>query len=516
MSPRPGSDPATIFDALIAARHAYGGRREILEDHERRPLTYTALIRAAFALGRRIARTTASEERIGVMLPASSAAAVAFFALHAFRRVPVMLNFTSGAANLTAACRAAGVRQVLTSRRFLKEAGLEPLAETLSTIATLTPLEDIRSSLGPGDKLFAVVSGAFPRVFRRRTHPQRIGAILFTSGSFGAPKGVVLSQANLLANVRQVDAHVAFDRDWLMFNPLPTFHSFGLTAGVLFPVLTGMKAFQYPSPLHAKSITALIGGLREVVLLTTDTFVGQYLRAASQGELASLRIVVFGAEKLKAATREAVAAAAPKAEVLEGYGVTETSPVLSVNPPGRSRAGTAGPLLPDIEARLEPVEGVSDGGRLIVRGPNIMAGYLTEEGGVDPPPGGWHDTGDIVFIGADGYLTILGRAARFAKIGGEMVSLLAAEELAAALWPQARHAVLAVVDPRKGERLALVTTQADADAASLVAHARRIGAHDLLAPRRIVTLREMPALGTGKTDYAALQTLVARDSALAP
>lgn len=504
--------PASLFDALLAARRKHGGRREIVEDQERRPLTYTGLVRAAFALGRRIVASTAPGERVGVLLPSSMGAVVAFFALQAFGRTPVMLNFSAGAANLLAACRQARVRRVLTSRRFVEQAGLEVVVEALSAVTTIALLEDVRAALSWRDKLYALLAGALPRLFRRRVAPADIGVILFTSGSFGAPKGVVLTQANLVANVAQVDEHVQFDRDWLMFNPLPVFHSFGLTAGLLFPILTGMKSFQYPSPLHAKKITTLLGALKDVVLLTTDTFMNQYLRAAAPGDLRGLRYAIFGAERLRAETRRAVTAAAGADVVLEGYGVTETSPVLSVNPPGRARPGTAGPLVPRIEARLEPVEGIAAGGRLVVRGPNVMAGYLAADGEPVPPKDGWHDTGDIVVFDEAGYVTILGRAARFAKIGGEMVSLLAAEELAASLWPDARHAVLAVADERKGERLVLVTTAEQADAPALVAHARNAGAHDLMVPRRIVRLAEMPLLGSGKTDYVALQALLAAEA----
>jgi acyl-[acyl-carrier-protein]-phospholipid O-acyltransferase/long-chain-fatty-acid--[acyl-carrier-protein] ligase len=167
-----------------------------------------------------------------------------------------------------------------------------------------------------------------------------------------------------------------------------------------------------------------------------------------------------------------------------------------------------GGLLPGVEIRLERIEGISHGGRLLVRGPNIMAGYLTADGGVDPPEGGWHDTGDVVEVSDDRWVRIIGRAKRFAKVAGEMVSLTAAEDLASAVWPHARHAVVAIEDPRKGERLVLVTDHRDAEVSPLLAHAQAVGAPEIAAPRKIIKVPEVPVLGSGKTDYVAVQRIV--------
>jgi acyl-[acyl-carrier-protein]-phospholipid O-acyltransferase/long-chain-fatty-acid--[acyl-carrier-protein] ligase len=498
----------TLFDALVEARQTYGAKKPILEDQERNPLTYTDLIRAAFALGRKIAAFTQPGERVGVMLPASSAAAVTFFALHAFGRVPTMLNFTSGIRNLKAACELAGVKRVLTSHRFIEQGKLHDLVDALETLTTVTYLEDVRASLGATDKLFAAAAGAFPKQFRAASKPSDPGVILFTSGSFGAPKGVVLSQSNLLANVYQVAAHIPLDPDWVFFNPLPTFHCFGLTAGVLLPILTGMKAFQYPSPLHIKQIPPLIKDTRAAVLLATDTFVNQYARSAERDELSGLKFIVCGAEKVREETHNLIAERFGDVPVLEGYGATEAAPVIAVNKPADNRRGTVGGLLPGIETRLEPVEGIPGGGKLLVRGPNIMAGYLVPGGGIEPPAGGWHDTGDVVSMTDDNWIKIKGRVKRFAKVGGEMVSLTAAEDLACAVWPDGRHAVVSLPDPKKGERLILVTDRMDAEATPLIHHAQSIGAPEIAVPRKIIRVPEIPVLGTGKTDYVALQRIV--------
>jgi acyl-[acyl-carrier-protein]-phospholipid O-acyltransferase/long-chain-fatty-acid--[acyl-carrier-protein] ligase len=499
---------SSVFDALIAAARKYGAKKPILEDQERNPLSYTDVLRASFALGRKLAAFTRRGERVGVMLPSSVGGMVTFFALHAFGRVPTMLNFTAGVRNLKAACELAGVRTVLTSHRFVEQGRLHDLIDALESKAKVVYLEDVRQTVGLADKLFAAAAGALPSQFRVPLRPDEPGVILFTSGSFGAPRGVVLTHANLVANAYQIAEHIPLDPDWVFFNPLPIFHCFGLTGGALLPIFTGMKAFQYPSPLHTKQIPSLIKDTRASVLLATDTFVNQYARAAQPDELSGLTFVVCGAEKVRDETHNLIAEKFGPIPLLEGYGATEASPVIAVNTPTDNRRGTVGGLLPGMETRLEPVEGIPGGGKLLVRGPNIMAGYLRPDGGIDPPEGGWHDTGDVVSITDDGWIKILGRVKRFAKVGGEMVSLTAAEDLASAVWPDCRHAVVSMPDPKKGERLVLVTDRRDAEVAPLLGHAQRIGAPELAVPRKIIRVPEIPVLGTGKTDYVALQRIV--------
>jgi acyl-[acyl-carrier-protein]-phospholipid O-acyltransferase/long-chain-fatty-acid--[acyl-carrier-protein] ligase len=445
------------------------------------------------------------------MLPSSAGGVVTFFALHAIGRVPTMLNFTAGIRNLKAACELAGIKRVLTAHRFVEQGKLHDLIDALETMATVIYLEEVRETVGVADKAYAAAAGAFPKPFAAKTRPSDPGVILFTSGSFGAPRGVVLSQENLVANVRQVEAHIALDPDWVMFNPLPIFHCFGLTGGVLLPILSGMKAFQYPSPLHIKQIPPLVKDTRASILLATDTFVNQYARAAEPGELSGLSFVVCGAEKVRDETHNLVADRFGDVPLLEGYGATEASPVIAVNTPQDNRRGTVGGLLPGMEVRLEPVEGIPEGGRLYVRGPNIMAGYLTASGGIERPPNGWHDTGDVVSISDDDWLKILGRVKRFAKVGGEMISLTAAEDLASTLWPDCRHAVVAAPDSKKGERLVLVTDRRDAESGPLLAHAQAVGAPEIAVPRKIIRVPEIPVLGSGKTDYVALQRIVDAD-----
>ena len=504
----PSRSRRSLIDALVEAAQTYGPKKPILEDQERNPLSYTDLIRATFALGRKLAKLTKRGERVGLLLPTSSAAVVTFFALHAFGRTPVMLNFTAGIRNLRVAVKLAGASRVLSSHRFVEQGKLHDVIDALEATCEITYLEDVRESIGLADRAFALAASLAPRRFRVATDPDDPAVVLFTSGSFGAPKGVVLTQANVLANVEQVAAHIDLDPAWMMFNPLPVFHCFGLTGGVLLPLLTGMKAFEYPSPLHVKIIPTLVRETGANILLATDTFVNQYARSAEPEDMKGLEFIVCGAEKVRDETHDLIIDRFGPIPVLEGYGATEASPVIAVNTPGDNRRGTVGGLLPGIETRIDPVEGIRRGGRLLVRGPNVMAGYLDDIGEVDPPTDGWHDTGDVVEMTTDNWITILGRVKRFAKVGGEMVSLTAAETLAASLWPNARHAVIAESDSRKGERLVLVTDQHDAEVGQLVAHAQAVGASELSAPRRIVRVAEIPVLGTGKTDYVAIQRMV--------
>ena len=275
--------------------------------------------------------------------------------------------------------------------------------------------------------------------------PDEPAVVLFTSGSEGMPKGVALSHANVLANREQVAARIDFSSQDMILNALPLFHSFGLTTGTLLPLLSGMRTFFYPSPLHYRIVPEIAYDVNATLLFGTNTFLAGYARFAHPYDFYSVRYAFAGAEKLKDETRR-VWTDKFGVQVFEGYGTTETSPVLAANTPIDMRAGTVGRFLPGIEYALDPVPGV-EGGRLSVRGPNVMLGYLKhDKPGVIQPPAtergaGWYDTGDIVTIDADGFVTIQGRAKRFAKIGGEMISLAAVEELAARAWPDAQHAV---------------------------------------------------------------------------
>jgi acyl-[acyl-carrier-protein]-phospholipid O-acyltransferase / long-chain-fatty-acid--[acyl-carrier-protein] ligase len=350
---------------------------------------------------------------------------------------------------------------------------------------------------------------AFVTNFMAKKSPSETPAvILFTSGTEGAPKGVALSHTNLLANIEQARNHIALYPVDIMFNPLPTFHCFGLTAGVILPLMLGMKTVLHPTPLQPKEISRRIRESDATILITTDTFISQYARAGDEGDLKNLRLAVCGAERVRDETRQLLRRKSA-IEILEGYGVTETSPVAAVNQPGANHPGTIGHLLPGMSARLEPVEGIPNAGRLFLKGPNIMMGYIKPErpGAIVPPEGGWHDTGDVVHIDQDGYISIKGRLKRFAKIGGEAVSLAVVENCASALWPDFSHAAISLPDGRKGEHVVLLTTNPDAERIDLVGWAQNHGVPEIAVPRRIIHVDAIPVLGTGKTDYVKVEKM---------
>jgi acyl-[acyl-carrier-protein]-phospholipid O-acyltransferase/long-chain-fatty-acid--[acyl-carrier-protein] ligase len=500
----------TLFAALLEARDLHGGNRVMLEDVERRPLTYGRLIAGSFVLGRRFAALSERGEKLGVMLPNANAAVAAFFALHAAGRVPAMLNYSTGAHNMLAACRLADIRTIITSRRFIERAKLEPTLAALAEGRRIAYLEDLRASIGLAERLRGLLAARFAHALYRRRAPRPGDAavVLFTSGSEGVPKGVVLSHENILANCHQIAARVDFSPSDIVFNALPLFHSFGLTGGTLLPIISGVRIFLYPSPLHYRIVPELAYDTNATILFGTDTFLAGYARAGNPYDFYSLRYVFAGAEKVRDETRRQWMEKFGL-RILEGYGATETAPVLATNTPMHFKAGTVGRLLPGIRFRLDPVDGIAEGGRLIVAGPNVMKGYLSAgaPGSIEAPPEGWYDTGDIVALDAEGYVKILGRAKRFAKIAGEMVSLGAVETLAAALWPEHRHAALALPDPRKGEQVVLLTDNPDATAQAILAHARSQGIAEVMVPRVVLAVAAVPLLATGKVDYPAARAL---------
>jgi acyl-[acyl-carrier-protein]-phospholipid O-acyltransferase/long-chain-fatty-acid--[acyl-carrier-protein] ligase len=495
----------TLFQGLANAWRNHDTGQPVIEDPIAGKLKYRRLVLGAQTLALKLEPMTQVGENVGVLLPNSNGVAATFFALQSLGRVPAMLNFSAGAVNLLSACKAAEVRTILTSRAFIEKGRLGGLIETLGGAARIVYLDDLRAEIGALDKLRGLLAGARPRVARKADDP---AVILFTSGSEGAPKGVVLSHRNILANAAQALARIDANAGDKVFNALPVFHSFGLTGGLMMPLLAGIPVYLYPSPLHYRLVPELVYQSNATILFGTDTFLAGYARAAHAYDFRSLRLVIAGAEAVKARTRDTFSRRFGL-RILEGYGVTETAPVLAMNTPIANKPGTVGRLSPLMKARLEPVPGVADGGRLYVSGPNVMLGYLRADapGKIEPTPDGWYDTGDIVAIDDEGFITIKGRAKRFAKIAGEMVSLSAVETMAAAVWPNAQCAVVTAPDARKGERLVLLTTEVAAERGPLLKHAREIGATELSVPTVFLTVDKLPTLGTGKVDYVGATEL---------
>ena len=543
----------TLFQSLLAAQILHGNNHHIIEDIERKPLNYRQFICRCFILGRQISKHSKYGEFVGVMLPNMTSTVVTFFALQAYGMVPAMLNFSTGTKNIIAACVTAQIKTVYSSRRLIDAADLRGVVEALIEAGVnIIYLEDVSKKISFLDKIRGFVESYFPqhvyaKIEGKKLDPRLRGddsgggddsgvdprlrgddsggvddsgggddsgakkpaVILFTSGSEGMPKAVVLSHLNIQANCSQLASVVDFGPSDIMFNAMPIFHSFGLTGGTLLPLLFGVKAFFYPSPLHYRIIPKVIYDTNATIIFGTDTFFTGYAKFARAPDFSKLRYAFAGAEKLKESTSR-IWLDKFSVQIYEGYGVTETSPVLAVNTKLHFKLGTVGRLLPGIGYRLEKVSGIKDGGKLIVSGANIMLGYLLHDnhGCLVRPIQGEYDTGDVVSIDSDGFVTIKGRVKRFAKIAGEMISLAAVEHYLSLLWPEHEHVVVAIADEKKGEQLALVTTYQKAKREAITRYVHAEGIDELSIPRRIVIVKTMPLLATGKPDYVAIKEII--------
>ncbi len=499
--------------AAVAETAANIPRRVALEDITFKELTYRRLMVGAdlLAVEWRTRFGPTSGERIGVLLPNVNTQPVTLLSLWAAQKVPAMLNFSTGIPVMLQCAQLAGLKHIITSRQFLEKARLN-LAPLEAAGIKLTYLEEVGPAISSFAKLLTLLrhtlsTGAGLRATPLRT--EETAVILFTSGSEGVPKGVALSHRNLLANIRQAIALVDVTDDDRFFNALPLFHSFGLLGGTLFPLVRGCYTFLYPSPLHYRVVPTLVYDRACTVLLGTNTFLNGYARKAHAYDFNSLRYLIAGAEKVQTATLDTWARKFG-VRILEGYGATECSPMISLNTRMEPCVGSAGRLVPGLDYKLESVEGVEEGGRLFVRGPNVMQGYLNPEANTQfQSLGGWYDTGDIVSVDADGYLHIRGRLKRFAKVSGEMVSLTAVEDALAGAFPQfglrCAVAVIAQPDEDKGEKLIAVTNEPKLQLADVRAAIRARGLSNLCAPREIKVVTSIPKLGTGKTNHRELE-----------
>ena len=322
------------------------------------------------------------------------------------------------------------------------------------------------------------------------------------------PKGVELTHRNILANLRQLYAIVDLVDDDSMFNCLPMFHSFGLIVGTLLPLCRGIRSYLFPSPLQFRQIPTAVYNSNATLFLSTNTFLNGYARKAHPYDFRNVRYLLAGAEKVQQATSDTWARKFG-IRINEAYGVTECAPAICANTKADNRFGSVGRLLPGIEWKLEPVDGVTEGGRLFVRGPNIMKGYLNADANeAFQALGGWYDTGDIIHVDSDGYFWVKGRAKRFAKISGEMVSLTAVEDALAGAFPQhgeeCEVAVVAVPDTEKGEKLVAVTNKSELSLAEVRVAIAAAGMTNLCAPRDLRVMDELPKLGTGKLNHRAV------------
>lgn len=491
-----------LFNELLLQASRHGWQRVICEDMSQ-TLTYRKLVLASCVFARKLRPLLRDEAAAGLLLPNSAGHAIALFALFRLGVTPAMLNFSAGVQSLQDACETAVLRTIITSRQFVTKAKLEETVAQLAQNCKIIYLEDIKDDVRPADKW----RGFTDLLLRRQADQGFNDVILFTSGSESKPKGVVLGHEQLFANIQQARSVFDFTSADKLFNALPMFHSFGLTAGTLLPLLTGVPVVLYPSPLHYRVIPEVVYDRNATILFGTSTFLAGYGRAAHPYDFHALRYVVTGAEKLKEEVSE-LWSRKFGIRIMEGYGTTEASPIVSINSPLAYKRGTVGRILPGLRSKLEPVPGIETGGSLLIQGPNVMKGYLIHGKGFVPCTD-WYDCGDVVEQDEQGYLTIKSRLKRFAKIGGEMISLQLVEEAAAACFNDSTIALgaVSVADGRKGEQIVLYVNKPGYSLQQLKAHLTSKGYPPLLLPSKLEVIDKLPLLGSGKTDYVALKKL---------
>ena len=511
--------PPTVPSAIRAAA-GNGFPKPLLQDSSLRAMSYRQLLVGAEVLSRYWRRTLAGL-RVGILLPNVNVLPLTLLGVWAAGKIPAILNYTLGPASVLTCARLAGVTQIITSKAFLQHLKFDPGPFRAAGVELIF-LEDARKRIPGLSKLWSAAAAFFrkPRV-EGTWQPSDTAVILFTSGSEGEPKGVELSHRNLLANIYQMLSVIDLLESDRFFNALPLFHSFGLTVGLLLPLVRGVFVFLYVSPLHFRVVPSAFYNLDCTVLFGTNTFLAGYARKAHPYDFHQLRYVFAGAEKLQETTFN-VWMRKFGVRILEGYGATECSPCVSVNVPSHPKPGSVGQFLPGIDYKLEPVEGLeaqngSPGhgkvGRLFVRGPNVMRGYLNKDANADfRSLGGWYDTGDVMRVDSSGTLFVLGRLKRFAKISGEMISLAAVEDaLTAGLVHYGLKfgvAVLTRPDETRGEKLIAITNEPRLTLEAMRETLRARGFSNLAVPREIRLVEELPRLGTGKINLQELERMV--------
>jgi acyl-CoA synthetase (AMP-forming)/AMP-acid ligase II/1-acyl-sn-glycerol-3-phosphate acyltransferase/acyl carrier protein len=509
---RPLQIPAgeTIAEVFLAQAKKHPDQ-VILSDQLRGDASWRKIIRAIFALLPEIKQLPG--QRLGIMLPASVTGAITWLTVLFSGKEPIMVNWTTMQYSLDRL----GVQQVLTARALT--AKLSAQGVQLNQVGvTWVYLEDIAAGLGLGRKLAALVKSRLSWRQLRKAQPAENAAILFTSGSEARPKAVPLSHANFLANLRDFNQVLSLKSTDKLLGILPIFHSLGLAGTVILPLCAGLRTVYWPNPTEGPLLARMIHAYKTSLLLSTPSFLSGILRSSRPEQLASLRLVFTGAEKCPEQLFTALQEYCPQAVLCEGYGVTECSPVISVNSPEAPEAGTLGKPLPSMQYLIvhpESGEAVAPGetGRLLVRGPNVFSGYLGEAPSPFVAAEGltWYDTGDLV-CERRGVLVFVGRLKRFVKLAGEMVSLPAIEQVLEAHYaPTAEEgqilAVMAMEQADQQPELILVITRAS-QREEVNQALRTAGLSPLHNIRRVQQVESIPLLGSGKIDYPSIQCLL--------
>ncbi|MBQ4472557.1 MAG: acyl-[Alphaproteobacteria bacterium] len=493
-----------LFNSLLQSAALYGWKQQIAEDISRKPQTYHSLVQKSYVLGQAYA-SAFKEEYVALMLPNTLANVVSFFALQSVDKVPVMLNFSQGIHQIISCINTVKVKTVITSEQFIQKAHLEQLEKAMVANGTkVIYLEHFAKNISLLDKITGCIKHW--RKIKAKHKPDKPAVVLFTSGSEDMPKAVFLSHKNLQANRYQLSCVISFNCSDVFFNALPMFHSFGLSVGTVTPILFGVKTFFYPSPLHYRMVPELVYDTNSTIVCGTDTFFYGYGRKGHPYDFFNMKYAVVGGEKLKETTAD-LWMKKFGVRILEGYGTTETAPVLSLNTPMNIKPGTVGRLLPHIKYKLKHVPGLENGGQLCVQGDNIMLGYMKSDkpGKLQPVKDSWYDTGDIVTMDSDGFISIQGRAKRFAKIAGEMISLTSVEQAIDQFYPGAIQGIVTEPDEKKGEHLVLITNHEKASVIELRNFFKSKGFSELWIPKKVIYVKNPPVLGTGKFDYQAIK-----------
>ncbi|MCA9199957.1 MAG: AMP-binding protein, partial [Planctomycetales bacterium] len=521
------AEPTVLDDTIAAAfvKQCLASKdRAAVGDLMSGVLSYRRLLVGAMAMKRRFEQLDG--EAVGLLLPASVAADTSFFALQMAGKLPVLLNWTTGPTALRHAVDKLGIKKVITSHKFVDRMGIEVEG------AEFVFLEDLRKSIGKVE-LFGLLAKTYlagSSILHALPRPSvdDVAVVLFTSGSESLPKAVPLTHGNLISNIKGGLPSMKFRTSDALLGFLPPFHSFGLTGNMLLAILSGIRVVHHPDPTDAAGLTRIIAAFRPSLLFSTPTFLSYILNADKENAVSSLRIVVTGAEKCPASLVERSRDAMPDATILEGYGITECSPVVSINQPERQKHGTIGLPLSNVQTcvvhadSLQPV-GSNETGLLLVAGPSIFHGYLHYDGPspfVEVDGQAWYNTGDLVAIDNDGFIHFKGRMKRFIKSGGEMISLPALEEPFLNHFPPTEDgpqiAVEGIETPG-GRLIALFTTvQIELKRANEILTAA--GFRGIMRIDEVRSIDSIPVLGTGKTDYKQLRSALQEttlDSSLA-